>query len=159
MAWPDWIFKQFYRFKWKRQSEASPPACKPMKPTGWKRARRGCSACASESAIHKYSIFNFGSSGSGIRIRKIQVFDEKILKAYLFRQGQVFDTLHLFFEVFSQRGIDQHHGTTGFGSVSGKTDFSGKLVRVEYTLTAWHLSLFFSSRFLVRIEDYFGYEI
>ena len=34
----------------------------------------------------------FSSSGSSIRRRKIQVFDEKILKAYLFRQGQVFDT-------------------------------------------------------------------
>jgi hypothetical protein len=42
----------------KKQSEASPPPCKPMKPTGWKRARRDCSAYASESDIHKSSIFN-----------------------------------------------------------------------------------------------------
>jgi len=40
----------------KRLSEASPPACKPIKPTGWKRARRGCGAYASESDIHHSSI-------------------------------------------------------------------------------------------------------
>jgi hypothetical protein len=34
---------------YKRISKTSPPAFKPMKPTGWKRARRGCSAYASES--------------------------------------------------------------------------------------------------------------
>ncbi len=39
-------------------SAASPPACKPMKPPGWKRARRGYSAYASESVFHKSSIFN-----------------------------------------------------------------------------------------------------
>jgi len=46
----------------KEQSEASPPACKPMKPTGWKRARRDCSAYASESDIHNSSIVNRYSS-------------------------------------------------------------------------------------------------
>ena len=46
-------------------STSRKPACKPMKPTGWKRARRGFSAYASESDIHKYSIFNFQSSASG----------------------------------------------------------------------------------------------
>ena len=40
----------------KKQSEASPPTCKPMKPSGWKRARRGCNACASESDIHNSPI-------------------------------------------------------------------------------------------------------
>ena len=51
-------------------STSRKPACKPMKPTGWpparsgtilrlgeKRARRGCSAYASESDIHNSSIF------------------------------------------------------------------------------------------------------
>jgi hypothetical protein len=49
----------------KRFSAASPPACKPMKPTGWKQARRGYSAYASESdsilrpssLVLRYSIF------------------------------------------------------------------------------------------------------
>ena len=41
--------EECYQLILKRQSEASPPACKPMRPTGWKRARRGCSAYASES--------------------------------------------------------------------------------------------------------------
>ena len=39
--------KEFFLFYLsKKQSKDSPPACKPMKPTGWKRARRGCSAYA-----------------------------------------------------------------------------------------------------------------
>ncbi len=43
-------------------SEASPPAWKPMKSTGWKRARRRFSAYASESDFHHSSIFNRHSS-------------------------------------------------------------------------------------------------
>ena len=74
----------------------------------------------------QFAIFN---SELGTRIRKIQIFDEKILKADLFRQGQVFDTLDLLLKVFSQIGVDQHHGTTGLGGVSGKTDFAGQLFR------------------------------
>ncbi len=50
----------FYSLK--KQSEASPPACKPVKPTGWKRARRDYSTYASESDIHHSSIFNLHSS-------------------------------------------------------------------------------------------------
>ena len=47
----------------KRWSEASPPACKPMKPTSWKRARRGCSAYASESdSALRHSIFDSAES-------------------------------------------------------------------------------------------------
>ena len=47
----------------KRLSAASPPACKPMKPTGWKRARKDCIAYTSESEsiLHdsavRYSIY------------------------------------------------------------------------------------------------------
>ena len=33
--------EEYYRLILKRQSEASPPACKPMRPTGWPPARSG----------------------------------------------------------------------------------------------------------------------
>jgi hypothetical protein len=54
------VFMLFHLYK--KRSEASPPACKPVKPTGWKRARRGYSAYASGSDSHHSSIFNRHSS-------------------------------------------------------------------------------------------------